>query len=128
VVSEAGRPAPHEICHRNVGFLSHLVVRNGACRAIGVFLLDLVRRKVGKKGLKRLVKPRLLEIFKGAIQNHAAVALVISCLAPPPFPFEASIAGASAFQYPRLRLLVLVFVARAFRYSLVGWAATYFES
>ena len=126
MVSEAGRPAPHGICHRNVGFLSHLAVRNGACRAGGVFLLDLVCRKVGEKGLKRLVKPRLLDYLKGQMQNHAAVALVISCLAPPPFPFGASIATASAFQYPRMHLLVLVFVARAFRYSLVGWAAIYF--
>ena len=60
------------------------------------------------------------------MQNHAAVALVISCLAPPPFPFGASIAAASAFQYPRLRLLVVVFTARVFRYALVGWAAIYF--
>jgi len=36
VVSEAGRPALHGICHRNVGFLSHLAVQNGACRAARV--------------------------------------------------------------------------------------------
>jgi hypothetical protein len=52
--------------------------------------------------------------------------IIISCLAPPPFPFGASTAVASAFQYPRLRLLFLVFGARVFRYSLVGWAAIYF--
>ncbi len=93
---------------------------------IGVFLLDLVCRKGGEKGPNRLVKPRLLDYLKGQMQNHAAVALVISCLAPPPFPFGASIAAASAFQYPRLRLLVVVFTARVFRYALVGWAAIYF--
>jgi membrane protein YqaA with SNARE-associated domain len=93
---------------------------------IGVFLLDLICRKGGEKSLKRLVKPRLLDYLKGQMQKHAAVALVISCLAPPPFPFGASIAVASAFQYPRLRLLFLVFGARVFRYSLVGWAAIYF--
>ena len=93
---------------------------------IGVFFLDLVCRKIGENGLKRLVKPRLLDYLKAQMQNHAAVALVISCLAPPPFPFGASIATAGAFQYPRMHLLVLVFVARAFRYSLVGWAAIYF--
>jgi membrane protein YqaA with SNARE-associated domain len=93
---------------------------------IGVFLLDLVCRKGGEEGLKRLVKPRLLDYLKQQMKKHAAVALVISCLAPPPFPFGASIAAASAFQYPRPRLLVLVFVARSARYSLVGWSAIYF--
>jgi membrane protein YqaA with SNARE-associated domain len=93
---------------------------------IGVFLLDLVCRKGGEEGLTRLVKPRLLDYLKRQMKKHAAVALVISCLAPPPFPFGASIAAASAFQYPRPRLLVLVFVARAVRFSLVGWSAIYF--
>jgi len=93
---------------------------------IGVFLLDLVCRKGGEEGLKRLVKPKLLDYLKQQMKKRAAVALVISCLAPPPFPFGASIAAASAFQYPRLRLLMLVFVARAVRYSLVGWTAIYF--
>jgi membrane protein YqaA with SNARE-associated domain len=93
---------------------------------IGVFLLDLVCRKGGEATLTRLVKPKLLGYLKFRIEQHAAAVLVISCLAPPPFPFGAAIAAASALQYPRPRLLVLVFLARAARYSLVGWAAIYF--
>jgi membrane protein YqaA with SNARE-associated domain len=93
---------------------------------IGVFLLDLVCRKGGEEGLKRLVKPKLLDYLKRQMKEHAAAALVVSCLAPPPFPFGASIAAASAFQYPRPRLLVLVFMARGARFFLVGWAAIYF--
>jgi membrane protein YqaA with SNARE-associated domain len=93
---------------------------------IGVFLLDLVCRKGGEAGLKRLVKPKLLAYLKQQMDRHAAVAIIVTCLAPPPFPFGAAIATASAFQYPRPRLLSLVFVSRAIRYSLVGWAAIYF--
>ena len=93
---------------------------------IGVLLLDLVCRKGGEEGLKRLVKPKLLDYLKRQMEQHAAAALIVSCLAPPPFPFGASIATASAFQYPRPRLLVVVFIARAVRFSLVGWAAIYF--
>jgi membrane protein YqaA with SNARE-associated domain len=94
--------------------------------AIGVLLLDLVCRKGGEEGLKRLVKPKLLEYLKRQMEQHATVALIVSCLAPPPFPFGASIATASAFQYPRKRLLVVVFLARAVRFSMVGGAALYF--
>ena len=93
---------------------------------IGVFLLDLVCRKGGEEGLKRLVKPKLLVYLRNQMEHRAAVALIVSCLAPPPFPFGAAIAAASAFQYPKPRLLVLVFVARAIRFSLVGWSAIYF--
>jgi membrane protein YqaA with SNARE-associated domain len=92
----------------------------------GVFLLDLVCRKGGEELLKRLVQPRLLGYLKQQIKNRSAAALIVACLAPPPFPFGASIAAASALQYPRRRLLVLVFIARAVRFSLVGWSAIYF--
>jgi hypothetical protein len=60
------------------------------------------------------------------MERHAAIALVVSCLAPPPFPFGAAIAVASALQYPRSRLLGVVFATRAVRFALVGWAAIYF--
>lgn len=93
---------------------------------IGVSLLDLVCRKSGEEGLKRLVNPKLLGYLKQKMEKHAAAALIVSCLAPPPFPFGAAIATASAFQFPRPRLLILVLIARAVRFSLVGWAAIYF--
>ena len=102
------------------------VLGAAAGSTIGVLLLDLVCRKGGEEGLKRLVKPKLLGYLKQQMKQHAAAVLIVSCLAPPPFPFGASVAAASAFQYPRLRLLVLVFVARTVRFSLVGWAAIYF--
>jgi membrane protein YqaA with SNARE-associated domain len=102
------------------------VLAAAAGSTIGVFLLDLVCRKGGEEGLKRLVKPKLLGYLKHRMEQHAASALIVSCLAPPPFPFGAAIAVASAFQYPRQRLLILVFLARAVRFSLVGWAAIYF--
>jgi membrane protein YqaA with SNARE-associated domain len=93
---------------------------------IGVLLLDLVCRKGGEKGLQRIVKPKLLGYLKRQMQQNATVALILSCLAPPPFPFGACIAAASAFQYPRPRLLTLVFLSRAVRYALVSWSAVYF--
>lgn len=111
---------------RNHGHLPIYVVGAAAGSTIGVFLLDLVCRKGGEEGLKRFVKPRLHDYLKQKMERHAAVALVVSCLAPPPFPFGATIAVASALQYPRPRLLTVVFLSRAVRFGLVGWAAIYF--
>ena len=111
---------------RNHERLAVYILVAAAGSTIGVFLLDLVCRKGGEATLTRLVKPKLLGYLKFRIEQNAAAVLVISCLAPPPFPFGAAIAAASALQYPRRRLLVLVFLARAARYSLVGWAAIHF--
>jgi membrane protein YqaA with SNARE-associated domain len=89
----------------------------------GVALLDLVCRKSGEEGLKKMMTPRRLAYLKNKMQEHAGVALIIACLAPPPFPFTTVVAAASALQYPRLRLLGTVLGARAIRFSLIGLAA-----
>jgi len=111
---------------RNHAWLPLYVLAGAVGSTIGVFVLDLVCRKGGEAGLKRLVKPRLLGYLKQRMEKHAAMVVIITCLAPPPFPFGAAIAVASALQYSRPRLLTLVLAARAVRYSLIGWAAIYF--
>lgn len=108
---------------RNHSDLLLYVAAAAAGSATGVLLLDLVCRKGGEAGLKRVVKPRLHSYLKGKMERHAGVAIVIACLAPPPFPFGAVIAVASALQYPRAQLLIVVFWARVARFLLVGWAA-----
>jgi sulfite exporter TauE/SafE len=45
---------------------------------------------------------------------------------PPPFPFTPFIAAASAFQYPRKKLLSLIALARFTRFFLVGMLAAAF--
>ena len=90
---------------RNHARLVLYVLAGAVGSTMGVFLLDLVCRKGGEAGLKRLVKPRLLDYLKQRMEKHAAMVVIITCLAPPPFPFGAAIAVASALQYPRPRLL-----------------------
>jgi membrane protein YqaA with SNARE-associated domain len=79
---------------------------------IGVLLLDLVIRRGGAEGLKRLMNQKRVNYLEKRMKQRAALALVIACLAPPPFPFTAVIAAASAFQFPKMRLLAIVFGAR----------------
>jgi len=52
--------------------------------------------------------------------------LFIACVAPPPFPFTAVIAAASAFQYPRRRLLTVTLASRLVRFVTLGVAAIVF--
>lgn len=90
---------------------------------IGVLLLDLVCRKGGQEGLKRMLSRKRFEYFKAKMAKHATLALAIACIAPPPFPFTIVVAAASAFQYARSRLLTVIFICRAVRFTLLGLLA-----
>src|SRR5579862_9716849 len=61
--------------------------------AIGVFLLDLVCRRGGEEGLKKMMSRRRHDYLKRKMSQNAAVAIVVACLTPPPFPFTAVIAA-----------------------------------
>ena len=111
---------------RNHAHLPWYVLTAAIGSTLGVVLLDAVCRKGGEEGLKRMMKPRRLEYFKRRMSKQAAIAIGLACLAPPPFPFTLVIASASAFAYPRPRLLGLVLVARAIRFSIIGWLAIRF--
>jgi membrane protein YqaA with SNARE-associated domain len=94
--------------------------------ATGIYLLDIVTRKGGEKGLERLVSRKRLEYLKARMQRRAGPMLFIACVAPPPFPFTAVIAAASAFQYPRRRLLTVTLASRLVRFVILGIAAIAF--
>ena len=117
--------------------LVYLVARDGAGllwyvlaaavgSTIGVVLLDLVCRRVGQEGLSRVLHPKRLEYVMGKMKRRAAMGVSIACLAPPPFPFTLVVAAASALQYPRTRLLGVVFAARSLRFFLIGLAALHY--
>jgi membrane protein YqaA with SNARE-associated domain len=92
---------------------------------VGVFLLDLVCRKGGEEGLKKMLNAKRFEYLKKKMEKRAGFAVALACIAPPPFPFTPVIAAASAFAYPRPRLLTIAFIARLVRFVLVGLAAIF---
>jgi len=93
---------------------------------LGVMLLDLVCRKGGEEGLKRILSAKRLAFAKKKVKSHAAIMLVLAALSPPPFPFTAVVAAASAFQYPKPRMLAVVFGGRLVRFAILGWIAVVF--
>src|SRR2546425_48451 len=82
---------------------------------LGCWLLDKVARKRGEEGLERVVSRRQLEFVKRQVRESAAWALAIASVMPPPFPFTAIVAAASAFQYPREKLLGVIAAFRFIR-------------
>jgi len=93
---------------------------------LGVFLLDLVARKGGEEGVQKVTGKSRFEYLKRKIGEKGGRALVLGCLAPPPFPFTIVVATTSALGYPRNRLLWTVALARAARFVVLGFLAIKF--
>jgi len=93
---------------------------------LGVFVIDLLMRKAGEKGLERFVKPKRLERLKQKLENKLGITVFIATLLPPPFPFTPVIMTASALQCSRQKLIGAVFVGRIIRYTAEAILALYF--
>lgn len=79
---------------------------------VGVFVIDLIMRKAGEKGLERFLSAKKIEKFKSKLENKAGISVFIATVLPPPFPFTPVVMTASALQTPRGKLLGAVFVDR----------------
>jgi membrane protein YqaA with SNARE-associated domain len=102
------------------------VLVSAAGSVLGVFVIDLLMRKAGEKGLERFVKPRKLERLKQKLENKLGVTVFVATVLPPPFPFTPVIMTASALQCSRKKLIGAVFVGRIIRYTAEAVLALYF--
>lgn len=93
---------------------------------LGVFVIDLLMRKAGEKGLERFVKPKRLERLKHKLENKLGVTVFVATVLPPPFPFTPVVMTASALQCSRRKLLGAVFLGRILRYTAEAILALYF--
>jgi membrane protein YqaA with SNARE-associated domain len=94
---------------------------------LGCLTVDVLSRKGGEKGFERTVSRRRFDYIKRQVTRNAEWALVMASLMPPPFPYTGIVAGTAAFQYPRRRLLTIIFVSRFVRFSIVGILAILFS-
>jgi membrane protein YqaA with SNARE-associated domain len=93
---------------------------------IGVFLIDVIMRKTGEKGLERFIGLKRLENLKQKIENKAGITVFVSTLIPPPFPFTPVVMTASALQCPRSKLFGAVLAGRLIRFTVEALLALYF--
>jgi len=93
---------------------------------VGVFIVDVLMRKAGEKGLERFLNPRKIEKFKRKVENKAGISVFIATLLPPPFPFTPVVMTASALQCSRHTMFFAVFVGRLVRFSIEAILALYF--
>lgn len=93
---------------------------------VGVFVIDLLMRKAGEKGLERFISENKIEKLKTKIENKAEVTVFFATLMPPPFPFTPAVMTASALQASRNKLLLSVFLGRMVRFGIEAVLALYF--
>jgi membrane protein YqaA with SNARE-associated domain len=93
---------------------------------VGVALVDLVMRKAGEEGLEKFVGRKSLDSLKGKIEKRGVWAMFFTALLPPPFPFTAAVAAASALQLARRGMLSAVFAGRLVRFTAESLLALYF--
>jgi membrane protein YqaA with SNARE-associated domain len=113
------------IAHHHSGFPFYVI--SAACGStLGVIVLASVARKAGEEGIRKVAGQKKFEKLKRRIGERSGVAVAIGCLAPPPFPFTMVIAAASALGYSLWRVAAINFVARAVRFTVLGFLALKF--
>lgn len=99
-------------------------VLSAACGStVGALALVLASRKLGEEGLRKLAGQDRYEKLRKRIGNRAGLAVAVAGLAPPPFPFTTVIAAVGALDYPIWRTLLVNFVARGVRFTVLSLLA-----
>lgn len=115
------------LVHNSPRWMWVVFAASGAAGTVaGVFALDLVMRRIGAKGVERLVKPKRFERLKSKLETHTGWVVFVAAMLPPPFPFRFTIMTASALQCARGRMLVSVFCGRAVRFAAEALLILYF--
>lgn len=90
---------------------------------VGVFLLDLVCRKIGETGVQKVTGQSRFNYLKKKVGQKGGFFVALAALGPPPFPFTAIVATVSALAYPRTKLLAVAAVSRLLRFIVLSLLA-----
>jgi membrane protein YqaA with SNARE-associated domain len=112
--------------NRNTWIWILYVLSSAMGSVVGVFVIDVIMRKAGEKGLERFINAKRVEKLKQRLENKAGITVFIATLIPPPFPFTPVVMTASALQSPRGKLLTAVFLGRFIRFGVEAVLALYF--
>jgi membrane protein YqaA with SNARE-associated domain len=95
---------------------------------VGVITDDLLSRKASEKGLERFASREQIKHLKPFVRKRAGWALFIASIVPPPFPFTIVVLIASALQYARRKLFLIVLGGRTLRFTVLAVLALHFGS
>lgn len=107
------------------GWIAYVLV-SAIGSVVGVFVIDLLMRNAGEKGLQHFVSEKKIEKLKSKMENKMGLTVFIATLIPPPFPFTPAVMTASALQCSRSSLFAAVFLGRLLRFGAEAVLALYF--
>jgi len=93
---------------------------------IGAFITYRMGRKVGQWWIEGKIGRKRTQQVRNAIENHGSASIFVSTIAPPPFPTPWFFAAAGAFSFSLKKFLIVTFLGRALRYSLLTLVAAHF--
>ena len=108
---------------RHHSMLPVFVAAAAAGSTLGCYVIDLMVRKRGGAGIRKILSARRLKYVEKKVEHNAAAALLVATLAPPPFPFTTVIAAVSALRYPRGKMLGVIAAGRVIRFTILGLLA-----
>jgi membrane protein YqaA with SNARE-associated domain len=103
--------------------LTWYILAAAAGSTVGVFVLAWAAAKLGEESIKKMAGAKRFDKLSGKIGKNGAKAIVLACIAPPPFPFTMVVAAAAALGYSRLRICVINFFSRGVRFLILGLLA-----
>lgn len=92
---------------------------------LGCLVLYGIGQKGGEQALSRFNPERIARV-EAKMRKHGLWAIVVSVLAPPPFPTKLVVLAAGVLRTDRLRFSAGVFTGRLIRYSVIGYLAARF--
>lgn len=93
---------------------------------IGAWISYRLGCRVGTRWLARHIGPNRASQIKNAMEHYGAGAVLVSTLAPPPFPASFFFLAAGAGHYPAKKFLASVIGGRALRYALLAVVAAHY--
>lgn len=93
---------------------------------LGCLLLYTILRRGGQAVLRRRFRAEHIERVERAYARFGFLALAVPALLPPPMPFKIFVATAGALEYPRLRFMITIMIARSLRYYVEGTLAVFY--
>jgi membrane protein YqaA with SNARE-associated domain len=110
---------------RGPAMTSLIVMAASIGSTLGCLVLYSIGQKGGEKALSRFDPERIARVER-TMQKHGIWAVVVSVLAPPPFPTKLVILAAGVLRAGRVRLAAGVLAGRLIRFSLLGYLAARF--
>jgi undecaprenyl-diphosphatase len=93
---------------------------------IGALITYRMGQKMGQWWIEKKIGQKRLEQFHNALKHYGSGAILVSTIAPPPFPTAWFFVVAGTFSFPRKKFAAACLAGRAFRYGLLTLIAEHY--